>query len=263
MESLEARQLLSITLPTIANVTLPAGTTVFVPLAGSSDPGQTMNYSVTVSDYSKLTPVMMPADNQSLELKVKINGVDQTMDFQMLDNLAPNTTSSRSKGWFSPGFTARTKEPGDLPQCHASATNPPSSRAATTRLPEPSRRISRRWLRSSIPTSSSHRPAPGHGARPTTPSTSSTEFFITENGIQASRSYLDYNYTIFGIQTAGSSVVNTIAAMPDEDSTKDPSGLGYLQSPVTITRPRSSRTPRTACWNSVRPRELRARSRSR
>ena len=52
MEPLECRQLLSITLPTIANVSLPAGTTMFVPLAGS-DSGQTVNYSVTASDYSQ------------------------------------------------------------------------------------------------------------------------------------------------------------------------------------------------------------------
>ena len=93
METLEDRQLLSITLPTITNVTLSAGTTIFVPLAGS-DPGQTVNYAVTASDYSKLTPVMMPQTNKSLQFKVNINGVDEPMDFQLFDNLAPNTTAA-------------------------------------------------------------------------------------------------------------------------------------------------------------------------
>ena len=68
-------------------------------------------------------------------------------------------------------------------------------------------------------------------ARSTDPSTSSTEFFITEEPTRS----LDYNYTIFGIQTSGSSVISAIAAMPDENSTQDPNGLGYLETPVTIT----------------------------
>ena len=36
---------------------------------------------------------MMPQTNKTLELKVNINGVDQTMDFQLLDNLSPETTA--------------------------------------------------------------------------------------------------------------------------------------------------------------------------
>ena len=68
-------------------------------------------------------------------------------------------------------------------------------------------------------------------AHTSTPGSSSTEFFITE---EATR-FLDYNYTIFGVQTAGSSVNSTIAAMPNQNSTQDPNGVGYLQTPVTIT----------------------------
>ena len=68
-----------------------------------------------------------------------------------------------------------------------------------------------------------------------TPGTSSTEFFITENATDATRQSLDFNYTLFGVQTAGSSVISAIAAMADENSTQDPNGLGYLQTPITIT----------------------------
>ena len=88
IESLESRQLLSITLPSLANETLSAGTAIYVPLAGS-DPGNTISYSVTASDYSKLTTVMTPQSNNSLELTVDINGVDETMDFRLFDNLRP------------------------------------------------------------------------------------------------------------------------------------------------------------------------------
>ena len=48
---------------------------------------------MTVSDYSKLTPVIMPQTNKSLQLNVNVNGVSQPMVFQLLDNLAPNTAA--------------------------------------------------------------------------------------------------------------------------------------------------------------------------
>ena len=61
-ETLESRQLLSITLPTISNVSLAAGATVYVPLAGSNgnNTSHAVTYAVTASDYSKLSTVMMP-----------------------------------------------------------------------------------------------------------------------------------------------------------------------------------------------------------
>ena len=46
--------------------------------------------------------------------------------------------------------------------------------------------------------------------------------------------YLDYNYTIFGVQTTGSSVVSRLRPCRIKFS-EDPNGLGYLQTPVTIT----------------------------
>ena len=68
-------------------------------------------------------------------------------------------------------------------------------------------------------------------ARSSAPGSSSTEFFVTE---EAAR-FLDYNYTIFGIQTVGTDVISTIASMADQSATQDPNGIGYLASPLTIT----------------------------
>ena len=68
-------------------------------------------------------------------------------------------------------------------------------------------------------------------ARRGTPDSSSTEFFVTE---EAAR-FLDFNYTLFGVQTTGQSVDQAIAAMADESSSQDPNGLGYLVNPITIT----------------------------
>ena len=102
LRALESRQLLSITLPQISDVTLPAGTTVYVPLNGSSA-GQTVNYEVSASDYAKVMPVMMPAANQDLEMDVNINGTDQRMTFQLFDNLSPRRPP-RLRRWSTIGF---------------------------------------------------------------------------------------------------------------------------------------------------------------
>ena len=56
-EALESRCLLSVGLGAIANVALPAGKAMFIPLAGGAEPGHTLNFAATVSDLLKLTPV--------------------------------------------------------------------------------------------------------------------------------------------------------------------------------------------------------------
>ena len=154
-EALESRCLLSVGLGSIANVTLPAGTTMFVPLAGS-DPGQTLNFAVTASDYSKLTPVIMPQTNKTLELNVNINGIDRDDGLSVVrQSGAGHYRLDRESGELADSTTA----------CRSTATEwtaaaiPSSSKAATTRPPAPSRPISRRWPRSSIRTSNSPRPA--------------------------------------------------------------------------------------------------------
>ena len=45
----------------LSDVTLAAGTTMFIPL-NSTDAGKTVNYAVTASDYSMLTPNITPSD---------------------------------------------------------------------------------------------------------------------------------------------------------------------------------------------------------
>jgi large repetitive protein len=225
MEPLECRQLLSITLPTIANVTLPAGTTVFVPLAGS-DPGQTLSYSATASDYSKLTPVMMPQTNKTLELKVKINGVDQVMDFQLFDDLAPATTAHIEQlvnsGFYNGLSIYRNGKSNGNPFVIQGGNDPPTGaiKADQASIAEEFNPVLQFTAAGGLAM-----------ARSSAPGTSSTEFFVTEEPAR----FLDYNYTLFGVQTSGTSVISTIAAMPNQDSTQDPSGLGYLQTPLTIT----------------------------
>jgi cyclophilin family peptidyl-prolyl cis-trans isomerase len=228
-ELLESRQLLAITLPTISNVALAAGTTVYVPLNGAST-GQTVDYSVTASDYSKLTPVMMSSANQDLQILVRINGVDEVMTFQLFDEFAPTTTAKIealvSSGYYDGLEIYRNwKDSSNNPLCLQGGNDDPTNGEIK-----------------STPTVDSiaeefnpNLQFTGAGllamARTSTASTSSSEFFITESGISTVRSSLDYNYTIFGFQTSGYDVVSTIAAMANTSG----SSMGYLQTPVSIT----------------------------
>ncbi len=91
-ESLEQRRLLSsVGLNAISNVTLPAGTSVLVALNGS-DPtsGKTVNFGVTTSNPSDVTPTVMPRTNKSVEFKISGLG---TMTFELFDNLTPKTAT--------------------------------------------------------------------------------------------------------------------------------------------------------------------------
>jgi cyclophilin family peptidyl-prolyl cis-trans isomerase len=218
MEALESRQLLSIT--------LPAGTSIFVPLNGNSS-GNAANFAVTVSDYSMLTPVLMPQTNKSLQLNVNINGVSQPMVFQLLDNLAPNTAAyieALAQSGFYDGLSIyrNGKDQAGNPFVIQGGNDPPTGPIKTDQSS-----IAEEFNPGLQFTSAGILAM----ARSSTPSSSSTEFFVTE---QPAR-FLDYSYTIFGIQTVGSGVIQTIQAMPDEDSTQDTNGVGYLATPLTIT----------------------------
>jgi large repetitive protein len=218
MEALESRQLLSIT--------LSAGTSIFVPLNGSSS-GSASNFSVTVSDYSMLTPVIMPQTNKSLQLNVEINGVSQSMVFQLLDNLAPNTTAyieALVQSGFYDGLSIyrNGKDSSGNPFVIQGGNDPPTGSIKTDQSS-----IAEEFNPELQFTSAGILAM----ARTSTPSSSSTEFFITEEPAR----FLDYSYTIFGIQTVGSSVIDTIQAMPNQSSTEDSSGIGYLATPLTIT----------------------------
>ncbi|MCE5268559.1 MAG: peptidylprolyl isomerase [Planctomycetaceae bacterium] len=222
-EALESRCLLSVSLGALSNVTMAAGTTLYIPLAGSES-GQTLSYQATASDYSKLTTVMTPQTNKSLQLNVSINGVTQTMAFRLFDDMSPATTA-KIESLVAAGFYnglqiyRNGKDTNGNPFVIQGGNAPPSGFIKTDQ--------------SSI--AEEFNPALQYTsagilamARSLLPGTSSTEFFVTE---QAYRS-LDFDYTIFGFQTAGTDVVQTISAMANKSEYSD---LGYLVNPVTIT----------------------------
>jgi cyclophilin family peptidyl-prolyl cis-trans isomerase len=224
-ERLEDRWLLSaVGFNAISNVTLPAGTTMFIPL-NSSDAGHTVNYAVTASDYSKLTPSLMPSTNKTLQLNVTINGASQAMDFQLFDNLAPKTTAEIEQlvnsGFYNGLEIYRNAKDGSTPFVVQGGNDPPTGAIKTDQATmaeefNPDLQYTSAGILAM--------------ARTGVASTSSSEFFVTE---EATR-FLDFNYTMFGFQTVGSDVVKTISEMTNGTSSTS-TDTGYLATPVTIT----------------------------
>ena len=238
-EALESRQLLSVTLPKISDVTLPAGTTVYIPLNGSSS-GHTVNYAVTATDYSEVTPVMMPATDTSLEFNVDINGTSQVMDFQLFDKLSPATTAAIESyvksGYYDGLQIYRNYQLGGSPALLQGGNDPVVVQGDNVQSKVVPIKEDKSQMAEEFNPNLQYTTAGLLGmARTNSPGTSTTEFFIMETGGDTVRSFLDYSYTIFGMQTVGMSVDKTIAGMQDQNATQDTGGAGYLVTPVTIT----------------------------
>ena len=222
-EALESRQLLSITLPTIANVTLPAGTTMFIPLGGS-DPGQTVNYCRDGFGLFQAHAGHDAADQQDPSTERQHQRHDE-------DDGLPVVRQSRAghhrrdRGAGQVGVLQR---PADLPQRtgrqRQSLRHPRRQRSAHRRHQDRSI-VDGRGVQSRI----SSTPSAGllAMARTSTPSTSSTEFFVTGGSYPVSR------FQLHDLRRSDQrvDVVNTIAAMPDENSTQDPNGSGISKRP--------------------------------
>lgn len=90
-ESLETRQLLSITLPTIADQTVLAGAPLNLGLDATNSTGNAVTYTVSVSN-SALTATI-PQSNPSLKLVVDdaADNIHGTMVFQLTKDLTPET----------------------------------------------------------------------------------------------------------------------------------------------------------------------------
>jgi len=234
-ESLEHRRLLSsVGLNTISNVTLPAGTSVLVALNGS-DPtsGKTVNFGVTTSDPTVVTPIVMPQSNPSLQFDISGLG---TMTFQLFQNLTPNTVSwmeSLVKGNVYDGDYIYRAETGSFALIQG-GNNPPqiNSGADVNPLPTSTTTIDEEFNPDLTYTSAGALAM----ARTGTPNSSGTEFFITDG---ATRS-LDYAYTLFGFQTVDQTITynnqtTTVLAALDSMATHASNGIDYLNTPVKIT----------------------------
>ena len=92
IESLETRTLLSLTIDPIAAQIYPADKTVIVPVHGTTDSTQKVQYSAVTSDPRIEARVL---DNLTfLRMQISINGVDQGyMEFALFNDLTPNTVA--------------------------------------------------------------------------------------------------------------------------------------------------------------------------
>jgi cyclophilin family peptidyl-prolyl cis-trans isomerase len=97
MEPLESRQLLTVTLPALVDQTLLAGAPLHLALNGSSSASNPVAYTVSVTN-SQLTNfdeliATVPEGNPSLRITVNspANGIQGNMGFQLFKDLAPET----------------------------------------------------------------------------------------------------------------------------------------------------------------------------
>jgi cyclophilin family peptidyl-prolyl cis-trans isomerase len=229
LECLEDRRLLSLSLFPISTVTVPAGTAVCVALNGT-DPGQTVSFSATGTNYSLLTPVVMPQSNKSVQINAEVGGVSQSMTFQLFDNLFPlngsnpNATLSAIESLFSnhtydgKSFY-RVADSNSGPFAVQGGVSPTNSEPTFNDQFDPNLQFTSASTDANTVNSGGVLAMANYG-----PDTNTTEFFITT---QACR-YLDYNYTIFGFQTTGQTVRQQIAALPVTGS------YDLLDTPVTI-----------------------------
>ena len=185
-EILESRQLLSVSLPTIANQTVSAGAPLNVALnASSTNTSDNITYTVSVSN-SALAATVAPQSNPSIKMTVNdaTDGVSGTMTFQLFQDLVP-TAVDQFMSLVQQGFGSNTDfyriYPGFMIQ-----GGDQSSTAAS-------------WddqISQSLPFTSAGILAMANGG----PDTNSSQFFIT---VGAQR-FLDFRYTDFGFLTTQS-----------------------------------------------------------
>ena len=236
-ENLESRRLLSsVGLNSISNITLPAGTSYLVALNGS-DPtsGKTVNFQVTSSNPTQVTPVLMPQTNTNIQFNIANLG---SMTFQLFDNLTPNTAAWIEKlvnaGFYNGDYIYRA-ETGSFALIQG-GNNPPQINNGANVNPWPSSFGTKTTINEEFNPDLNYT-APGTlaMARESSPNTSSSEFFVTDG---ATRS-LDYGYTLFGFQTGdhpnNGSTTPVLQALDAETTTANSQGIHYLDTPVQIT----------------------------
>ncbi len=245
-ECLEERRLLStIGLAAISNVTLPAGASVMVPLNGT-DPNETINFGVTTSDPTKVTPSVMPETNKSITFNIDGQGIVGAMTFQLFDNLTPGIASQiealadakvyngdyiyRSSAGFvvQGGNILPTISNGQVTG-QSEVNTPPSSANISTAVND---EFNPDLTYSSAGSLGFAIPSPNEG---------SSEFFIGEGTSEAEQA-LNYSYSLFGFQTVNQSITvngqaTTVLGALEADSTSADTasgGSGDLLKPVQI-----------------------------
>ena len=223
-ESLEHRRLLTaLSLGSISTVTVPAGGSALVALNGSQSG---LNFGVTSSDPTQVTPSLMPQTNKSVTFNIDGSGIVGAMTFQLFDNLTPSIASQietlvtdkiyngDSIYRSAAGFVVQGGN--DLPTISGGKV---TGQTTVNTVP------------SGVPTSVNdefnpdltYTSAGSLGFAIPSPNGGSTEFFVGE-GTSTAQSSLNYSYSLFGFQTVNQAIsVNgvstTVLGALEADST--------------------------------------------
>ena len=227
IETLESRQLLSITLPVISGQTLLAGAPLNIALNGLSSAGNAVNYTVAVTNSSLTNSAQLtttiPQGNPSLKITVSdaVDGIYGDMVLQLFKDLAPETvakiTSLADEGFYN-GLTfhriiADFMIQGGDP--NGDGTGGPGFEYDNE-------------VDSALQFTSSGLLAMANSG----PDTNGSQFFITD----AATRWLDFRYTIFGFLTEGDSVRQALNTnVPTDSSTDKPTNTVTMTSVTSFT----------------------------
>ncbi len=204
-ETLESRNLLSITLPTISAQTLLSGTGLNLVLNGTSSAGNALTYTVAVSN-SNLTnsgtlTAAVTSGNPSLQLTVAdtADSLSGNLKFQLFKDLAPETVDKImtlvNSGYYDGVSFHRIIEDFMIQGGKGATLDSKFDDEFNSLLQFTS---------------------PGLLAMANSGNDSnSSQFFITT----AKTRWLDFNYNIFGILTEGSSLLNSLDSVDVVDTT--------------------------------------------
>ena len=210
IEALESRQLLSITLPTIAGQTVLAGAPLNLALNGLSSAGNPVNYTVSVAN-STLTnsaqlTTTIPTGNPSLRIVADdaVDNIHGTMVLQLFKDLAPETVA-KIKGLADEGFYNGLTFHRILANFMIQGGDPDGTGSGGPGFQFDSE------INSSLQFTSSGLLAMANSG----PDTNGSQFFITDTATR----WLDFRYTIFGLLTQGDATRDALNSVPGSETT--------------------------------------------
>ncbi len=205
MEPLEPRLLLAANpvIDFIPNQTVLSGSPLYIPLQGSDADGDAISWTVTSSNWG-VVQTYVPQNNRSLRITMGGRG---SMEFQLFEDKASRATSriiELANSGFYDGLTFHRVIDGFMIQ----GGDPKGDGTGGSHLPDfddqfhPDLQHNRAGLLSMAKSGDD---------------TNNSQFFITDESSNYPR-WLDFNHTIFGLQTSGEALRNEISASPVDDN---------------------------------------------
>ncbi|MGA2033528.1 MAG: peptidylprolyl isomerase [Thermoguttaceae bacterium] len=226
-ETLEQRWVLSglaldpivsndVTLSTTTPATVSPGAPLLLGLHAENGDSN-LKFSVSSSNTAVVQPTLTPQTNRSLQMSVQNFG---TMEFQLLENLAPFTTGRiiqlAQQGAYS--------QPQDFFRVFQGFMMQPGYKNSGVAFANEFSQDLRFTSGGILAMANAGLDSNGNG-------TNDSDFFITSNTVTTREQILDFNYTIFGDLTQGESVRQAIEQVPVQN--QDVGGSPESSQPVT------------------------------